>query len=55
MGIEERLSKTIKDVVDFPKPGIIFKDITPVLLDPSLTSDLLTLFASITQVINLMQ
>ena len=35
----------IKDYVrsysDFPKPGIIFKDITPVLLDPSLTSDLL--------------
>jgi adenine phosphoribosyltransferase len=22
--------------VDFPKPGIVFKDITPVLLDPSL-------------------
>lgn len=26
----------IRDVPDFPKPGIIFKDITPVLLDPRL-------------------
>lgn len=26
----------IRDVPDFPKPGIIFKDITPVLLDPAL-------------------
>jgi adenine phosphoribosyltransferase len=24
----------IRDVVDFPKPGIVFKDITPVLADP---------------------
>jgi adenine phosphoribosyltransferase len=24
----------IRDVPDFPKPGIIFKDITPLLLDP---------------------
>lgn len=27
------LRRTIRDVPDFPKPGIIFKDITPVLLD----------------------
>jgi adenine phosphoribosyltransferase len=26
----------IRDVVDFPKPGIVFKDITPVLQDPAL-------------------
>jgi len=26
----------IRDVPDFPKPGIVFKDITPVLLDPVL-------------------
>ncbi len=25
----------IADVPDFPKPGIVFKDITPILLDPS--------------------
>ena len=26
----------IRDVPDFPKPGILFKDITPLLLDPAL-------------------
>lgn len=30
------IQKAIRDVPDFPKPGIIFKDITPVLLDPVL-------------------
>ena len=30
------LRDAIRDVPDFPKPGIIFKDITPVLLDPRL-------------------
>ena len=28
----------IRDVPDFPKPGIIFKDITPLLLDPDALS-----------------
>jgi len=31
-----RLSSTIRDVPDFPKPGILFKDITPVLAQPDL-------------------
>jgi adenine phosphoribosyltransferase len=26
--------RLIRDIVDFPKEGIVFKDITPVLLDP---------------------
>jgi len=30
----ERLKSRIRDVPDFPKPGIVFKDITPLLLDP---------------------
>ncbi len=30
------LKAAVRDVPDFPKPGIIFKDITPVLLDPRL-------------------
>jgi len=29
-------SPFIRDIPDFPKPGIIFKDITPLLLNPSL-------------------
>ena len=32
----QRLRKGIRDVNDFPKPGIVFKDITPVLSDPEL-------------------
>jgi len=32
----ERLRTAIRDVPDFPKPGILFKDITPVLADPAL-------------------
>jgi adenine phosphoribosyltransferase len=32
----EELARAIRDVPDFPKPGILFKDITPVLADPRL-------------------
>ena len=32
----QALSSAIRDVPDFPKPGILFKDITPVLRDASL-------------------
>jgi len=31
-----RLKSAIRDVPDFPKEGILFKDITPVLADPEL-------------------
>tara|TARA_B100000965_G_scaffold394703_1_gene407251 strand:+ start:50 stop:580 length:531 start_codon:yes stop_codon:yes gene_type:complete len=34
----DKLEKSIRDVPDFPKPGIIFKDITPILADPDLLS-----------------
>jgi adenine phosphoribosyltransferase len=29
------LKKLIRDINDFPKPGILFRDITPLLADPS--------------------
>lgn len=32
----EALKSAIRDIPDFPKPGIIFKDITPVLSTPDL-------------------
>lgn len=32
----EKLKNAVRDVVDFPKTGIIFKDITPVLADPEI-------------------
>jgi adenine phosphoribosyltransferase len=34
--LEDRLRRAIRDIPDFPKPGIIFKDITPLLRDPKL-------------------
>ena len=34
--LEEKLRRIIRDVPDFPKPGILFKDITPLLGDPEL-------------------
>ena len=33
-GASERLKALIRDVPDFPQPGIVFKDITPLLADP---------------------
>jgi len=33
----------IRDIPDFPKPGIIFKDITPLLKDPVALSESITL------------
>lgn len=37
--IQERVRDTVSDVPDFPKPGILFKDITPVIADPALFRD----------------
>lgn len=37
--LETRLKSAIRAVPDFPKPGILFRDITPVLEDPVLCND----------------
>jgi len=34
--VEERLKRIIRDVPGFPRAGIVFKDITPILADPVL-------------------
>jgi adenine phosphoribosyltransferase len=41
MTLQERLKETIRDVNDFPKPGILFKDISTIMLDASLSNDIL--------------
>ena len=41
MTLQERLKDTIRDVKDFPKPGILFKDISTIMLDSSLSNDIL--------------
>jgi adenine phosphoribosyltransferase len=33
--VSELLRSRIRDIPDYPKPGILFKDITPLLLDPA--------------------
>jgi len=35
VSIADALKARIRDVPDFPKPGILFKDITPLLADPA--------------------
>ncbi|HEV8417688.1 MAG TPA: adenine phosphoribosyltransferase, partial [Candidatus Udaeobacter sp.] len=40
----KRLQSAVRDVPDFPKKGIMFKDITPVLSDPELFRASIDLF-----------
>jgi adenine phosphoribosyltransferase len=40
------LAAHIRDIPDFPKPGILFKDITPLLLDPDALGDAVSQLAS---------
>jgi len=35
-----KIKQVIRDVPDFPKPGIIFKDITPILKNPTLCNEI---------------
>ena len=42
--IKEKLDKVIRTIPDFPKDGVSFKDITPLLLDASLTNDIIDEF-----------
>ena len=51
--INSKLTKVIRDVPDFPKPGILFKDITPVLLDAQLTREVVSEMAEQVQTLNL--
>ena len=39
--MKEKLKSIIRDVQDFPKPGILFKDITPLLKDARLCSEVI--------------
>ncbi|MEL6345946.1 MAG: adenine phosphoribosyltransferase [Myxococcota bacterium] len=44
--LEDTLKATIRDVPDFPKPGILFKDITPILSRPDLMKAITDHFAA---------
>jgi len=45
MKLENALS-LIRDIPDYPKPGILFKDITPLLADPSAFSAVIKAFVA---------
>jgi adenine phosphoribosyltransferase len=40
MDLQQRVRKAVRDIPDFPKPGILFKDITPILADAQLCRDI---------------
>jgi adenine phosphoribosyltransferase len=42
--IDQQIKAVIRDIHDFPKPGIIFKDITPILKEPALCNDIVDAF-----------
>ena len=41
MNIEDKIKNVIRDVPNFPKEGIIFKDITPIMMDAQLSNEIL--------------
>jgi adenine phosphoribosyltransferase len=43
----DRIKKHIRDIPDFPKPGILFKDITPLLRDAEAFHEVTTLLAEL--------
>jgi adenine phosphoribosyltransferase len=45
MTLADQLKATIRDVQDYPKTGIVFKDITPVLANPTLVREITKAFA----------
>lgn len=48
MSVEKAVRAAIRDVADFPRPGILFKDITPVLSDPALFGRVIDWFENTT-------
>jgi adenine phosphoribosyltransferase len=44
--VELTIKRLIRDVPDFPKPGILFKDVTPLLADPVALSQVVDALAA---------
>lgn len=44
MSIEEKIKGVVRNVPDFPKPGINFKDISTILENPSISKDIVQEF-----------
>lgn len=46
---ELKAAALIRDIADFPQPGIVFKDITPILSDPAAFGEVVDLLCQQTQ------
>lgn len=46
MQLSDKIKAAIRDVPDFPKPGILFKDITPIFLQPALCEEITEAFCN---------
>src|ERR1700749_4306271 len=44
--IEQPINAAVRDIPDFPKPGIVFKDITTILKDPVLCEGIVDAFVT---------
>ncbi|MEQ8623929.1 MAG: adenine phosphoribosyltransferase [Vicingaceae bacterium] len=51
--LTQQIKSTIRDVPDFPKKGILFKDIMPILENPALTREITMAFVKAAQDLNL--
>ena len=49
MSLVEKVKSHIRDVADFPKPGIVFKDITPIFANPQLVHEIVGELVNIVQ------
>jgi adenine phosphoribosyltransferase len=45
MELSNKINLAIRDVHDFPKDGIVFKDITPIMMDAGLSNEILEALA----------
>lgn len=46
MQLQEHVKSVIRDVIGYPKAGVVFKDITPVLADPKLVKQIVRFLAA---------
>ncbi|HXB40266.1 MAG TPA: adenine phosphoribosyltransferase [Bacteroidia bacterium] len=44
MELSDKIKSVIRDIPDFPKPGVLFKDITPIFLQPALCNEITEAF-----------
>ena len=42
--LSQKIQSVIRDIPDFPKDGIVFKDITPILADSALCLEIVDAF-----------